>query len=297
MDLGGCFGYTPGMINEGINVMWFYRNGSEVSEANLPLIVKGKAGFSGFIQKRGPCSRCGGAGGSRSWFPDGGICYRCRGHNSQTFETIVSRVFTADRLAVLVAAADKKAAKLAAKAATKAEAARQEFIVWAKAGGRGRGALIGHLLTAGNPQKDGFVHDLARKLRQRWTLSDKQLAAAERVFEQQAERKVTDAASEWIGEVKVRMEIEVKVLFIKEHEGYYGPVDIIKMQDMEGNGLTWFCTGISSLKRGDHVKIKATVKKHEEYQGAKQTVLTRCTVLETYTTMTPDEAANLEQVA
>ena len=196
-----------------------------------------------------------------------------------------------------MATADKKAAKLAAKAAAKAEVARQEFIAWAKAGGRDRGALIGRLLLTGKPQKDGFVHDLARKLRQRWTLSPKQLAAAERVFTQQAERAVTDAASEWIGTVKERMEIEIEVLFIKEHEGFYGPVDIIKMRDTDGNGLTWFCTGISSLKRGDHVKIKGTVKKHEEYQGTKQTVLTRCVVLETYTTVTPDEAANMEQVA
>jgi len=46
--------------------------------------------------------------------------------------------------------------------------------------------------------------------------------------------------------------------------------------DDVGNEYTWFATGTHEYKVGQVVKGKGTVKAHNDYQGTKQTILTRC---------------------
>ena len=53
------------------------------------------------------------------------------------------------------------------------------------------------------------------------------------------------------------------------------------MKDSEGNKYKWFCSYVSNdFKKGNVLKLKGTVKAHEEYQGCKNTALTRCKILE-----------------
>ena len=50
-------------------------------------------------------------------------------------------------------------------------------------------------------------------------------------------------------------------------------------------------TGLADLQ-----KLTGTIKDHDKYRGAKQTVLTRCK-FDKFKIMTPDEAANAEVLA
>jgi hypothetical protein len=82
------------------------------------------------------------------------------------------------------------------------------------------------------------------------------------------------------GEVKKRYELEVTVAGVRYIHGNYGTATLYTLLDGEGNVFKWFA---SDDKLGDtegkRFVIKGTVKKHDEYNGTKQTVLTRCTVV------------------
>ena len=51
------------------------------------------------------------------------------------------------------------------------------------------------------------------------------------------------------------------------------------LEDMDGNVYTWM-TSARALEKGTLVRMDATVKKHEEYKGIKQTYLTRPSIKE-----------------
>src|SRR5690606_1990617 len=63
----------------------------------------------------------------------------------------------------------------------------------------------------------------------------------------------------------------------------YGPVMMYVLHTFDDRMLLWRSTsavGFDSLGRGDVVRLRGKVKKHDEYRGEPQTVLTRCRVLE-----------------
>jgi hypothetical protein len=193
---------------------------------------------------------------------------------------------------VLIDAANVKASKKQAAANAKAEKARQEFIAWAREGGYG--PLIGQILLAAKPYSDDFLSSLAGKLRQRWILTERQIAAAQRVFDSRNKMKEADANSQHVGAIKDRIEFEGVILGVTEIVGYYGPIDVVRFRDLDDNVFVWFASGnYESVERGDRVAVKGTVKKHDEFRGVKQTVLTRCK-LDKFEVMTADEAASMD---
>lgn len=78
----------------------------------------------------------------------------------------------------------------------------------------------------------------------------------------------------------------VRVRIVRESEvarGYasaYVLTTILKVQTDEGHHLTWFASGTfdDPPEPGDKVLISGTVKRHSQYKGVPETVLTRCTV-------------------
>ena len=48
--------------------------------------------------------------------------------------------------------------------------------------------------------------------------------------------------------------------------------------DVNGDILIWFTTKELPLEKGAKIFLSGTVKKHEEYKGAKTTILTRCII-------------------
>lgn len=68
-------------------------------------------------------------------------------------------------------------------------------------------------------------------------------------------------------------------------EGLYGSTLIVLFSDANGNAYKWFASNPPrSLETvGTKVQVTGTVKKHEEFNGLKSTVLTRCGVKEVVT--------------
>ena len=272
----------------------FYRDGRKLPEDMASRAKPTKRADTFTITESFPCSRCGGQGGSEAWKFTGYTCYQCGGRNSMGYHVRQTKLYTADRLAALRATAEKKAAKKRAEAKRKANAKRREFITWAKPHGK----LIGRILLAAKPQGDTgeFITDLAGKLRRHWSLSDKQLAAAAKVLDARENRQRQDAASDHVGQIKDRIEFEGVIEFETDREGYYGTTHILKFRGDDGNVYTWFASGLQDLAKGDRVKVRGTVKKHDEFRGVKQTVLSRC-IVEKFAVVTADEAANAEVLA
>ncbi len=86
--------------------------------------------------------------------------------------------------------------------------------------------------------------------------------------------------NEHLGEVKNRVETVVKCTRIRYTDGFYGTVCIHTMRDLEGRTIIWFANADAKMEKGNTYKIRATVKKHDEYKDWKQTIVSRLTVIE-----------------
>lgn len=135
-------------------------------------------------------------------------------------------------------------------------------------------------VTAGdalNKRAKGLAASLAAWYWRRFTLP-----------ELEATRVNYAETSEWVGTVKERLrDLKVTVLSANGFEGTFGWTDVFKFVDNDDNLFTWFSTsdvkrpdGEIGLKKGETFIIDGTVKAHNEYKGAKETLLNRCKVKE-----------------
>ena len=89
--------------------------------------------------------------------------------------------------------------------------------------------------------------------------------------------------SEWVGDVGERLrELPLAVMFTTHIDTEFGGSKLAKFTDADGNEFGWFGSGsdIWELEKGQEIVLTGTVKKHDTYQGIKQTMLTRCKVIE-----------------
>lgn len=104
---------------------------------------------------------------------------------------------------------------------------------------------------------------------------------AEEEAKAEAERK---AKSQHIGAVGDKIETEVtlerRAWFEVPSFGGWGTETkyIFTFRDDQGNALIWKTTKGLVYERGERLNLKGTIKEHSEYDGEKQTVLTRCKV-------------------
>lgn len=84
--------------------------------------------------------------------------------------------------------------------------------------------------------------------------------------------------SEFIGNIGDRIEVVVTVEKAIEMNGYYGRSTMHVMHDYEGNVIMW-TTSAKQLVEGNEYTLRGTIKDHKVYKNEKQTVLTRCMVL------------------
>lgn len=93
----------------------------------------------------------------------------------------------------------------------------------------------------------------------------------------QKQKRNADLGNAWMGTVGKRETFDLTVLDVKVREGDYGPTTIVKFVDAENNLATWFASGFKAddYKAGQTVKVKATVKRHGEFNGKPETYLTR----------------------
>lgn len=92
------------------------------------------------------------------------------------------------------------------------------------------------------------------------------------------ENKESEAkASEYVGEVGQRIEVVLKsMVLLTSWDNGYGFTFLYKMVDENDNVLVWKASNPVDCE--DVKTIKGTIKEHSEYDGVKQTVLTRCKV-------------------
>jgi hypothetical protein len=92
------------------------------------------------------------------------------------------------------------------------------------------------------------------------------------------ERQKARESSVHFGTVGERSVYALTVTKILTTESQWGTTFICKFVDENGNFATWFASKRVDFAVGEKVTVKGTVKEHKEYQGIKETVLTRCTV-------------------
>jgi hypothetical protein len=119
-----------------------------------------------------------------------------------------------------------------------------------------------------------------------------------RYLGQQAERKAEAevTVNEHVGQVKDKVEVNVTIVGIRYIDGAYGMTTLYTFRADTGHTYKWFSSaGITNLRPtgrfgydgteiydyveaevGETLRIKGTIKDHDEYQGRKATVLTRC---------------------
>lgn len=96
----------------------------------------------------------------------------------------------------------------------------------------------------------------------------------------QKEQNAAGAKSEYIGQIKDRLK-DVPVTFINawSFDSSWGVRTVLKFTDEAGNIFIWY-TGYKDYTQGNKYLLTGTVKKHSEFKGMKQTVLTRCNIQE-----------------
>lgn len=85
--------------------------------------------------------------------------------------------------------------------------------------------------------------------------------------------------SKHVGNVGDRIEfVAKKTECVTSWETMYGHTFLYKFTDESGNVYVWFASG--AIRERNGITVRGTVKKHDERDGVKQTVLTRCKVNE-----------------
>jgi hypothetical protein len=84
--------------------------------------------------------------------------------------------------------------------------------------------------------------------------------------------------SQHLGEVNTKVAFKGVVLKFSTKDGMYGTTYIYRFLTEDGNVVVWFASNHQSVNEGDKVSVKGTIKKNDEYEGVKNTVVTRCTV-------------------
>jgi hypothetical protein len=105
------------------------------------------------------------------------------------------------------------------------------------------------------------------------------LASVAGVYKAHTERLVADntaTLNEHRGEVNARLKgVQATVQRVRYSEGMYGTTSIVTLRDDEGRTLVWFASKFIEPEAGEQWTLDGTVKKHDEFNGTKQTVLTR----------------------
>lgn len=109
------------------------------------------------------------------------------------------------------------------------------------------------------------------------------------------EQEKVAQVSKWVGQEGERITAKLQSF---EHmytgDSIYGPTYLFKMVDVDGNILNWWTSSWIDLETQQVVEVTGTVKKHEEYRGIKQTVLTRC---KTVTVKIEKEKAKVDEAS
>lgn len=106
------------------------------------------------------------------------------------------------------------------------------------------------------------------------------IVAYNKAMERETERseKLAAIKQEYYGEIKQRLPLTLTLTGKQFIDTIYGGSTIHRFRDAEGRLFNWFASTGSDMDIGETYTVKATVKKHEEYNGNKITYINRVTV-------------------
>ena len=228
-----------------------------------------------------PCWRCGGAGGAEQWRHTGWTCYRCQGRGIDPNKERI-KLYTAEELEKLNAAAAKRRAK---KAAEQAEAARLEQErrdrerVEIISGNQGFLDRIDAELAHGESEILQSVRD--RIAEQAKEPTDRQVEVVNQIIERNEAERARRAAATHVGEIKERRVFELTLLhtqtrLVSEYPHIYSHWSLfvdengckiasksaprtlgLKLEVPEGGDWNDRC-----YVKGSKIRVKATVVEH-----------------------------------
>ena len=244
------------------------------------------------------CPRCGGRGGSEAWKATGWTCYECGG-SGKVMTPEVIKVYTPEYRAILDARAakrrEKKMAQAQAEKAEKQAAWKQEkgfvadriYLVGLedsfcrkdeiKAAGGRYNEYTGWYFSEHHPEFQ-TVEMTAEELLYEDAWGKLDWVAAWSIREK-LKAKRPEPASEHIGEIGSKVDIEVTHVRTRYYDTRFGTTWVHTFKDASGNVLVWKTScACLDIEDGGKARIKATIKDHDEYNGVKQTILTRCKI-------------------
>ena len=260
---------------------------------HMEIISEPFVGSSGklYVRLRDKCGRCGGTG-IWHWGPYGGTCFKCNGSGKEYTE---ARWYT-----------DEERARMDARNEAHAEQVRQkrEAEALRKLGAEYNGFQNGYVIviygetysvkdelkSAGarfnyglgwyfSDEADVPSKFVEQSLRITWEMVSRENKIMSDIDIKEIVKNAIPkpvSTSMFQGEVGKRIRgLELEVVKFWEGPGYY----IHTMEDTFGNVYVWM-TSARALEKGTLVRMDATVKKHEEYQGVQQTHLTRPAIKE-----------------
>ncbi|HHT97271.1 MAG TPA: hypothetical protein GXZ90_05200 [Clostridiales bacterium] len=141
--------------------------------------------------------------------------------------------------------------------------------------------------------KDNFLENIKALLSNKYNKMSGLIAYAYLAYQKQLEYEINqekaneiNKVSDYVGNIGERIDIEVYLVKRFAFEGYYGMQQLYIFRDKDNNLYKWNTSKYIVDSKGESIEMnenkifmKGTVKAHEEYKGAKQTVLTRCKVL------------------
>ena len=132
-------------------------------------------------------------------------------------------------------------------------------------------------------ESETFLNNIKVYLSNEYTKISGFIAYAVIAYEKEIEKEQKQQAenenkkpSEYVGTVGEKIEKELIFKKSFSFETQWGIQKIYLFEDAEGNVYKWNSTKYINKNEGETIKLKGTIKDHEEYREQKQTVLTRC---------------------
>lgn len=101
------------------------------------------------------------------------------------------------------------------------------------------------------------------------------------VSEKMVAARPVEETGEWIGEEKDKIvDYHVTLTSVRGMETRFGWTQLVKFEDECGNEINWWTAVEIKAEVGDEILLSGTIKKLDEYQGRKITVMTRCKIKE-----------------
>ncbi len=103
-----------------------------------------------------------------------------------------------------------------------------------------------------------------------------------------ASTRVSYGQSKHVGEIGKRVEFVLTIRGKNVFDTQYGQTTLVRFGDESGNLFTWWASNAPEFALGETYLVRATVKKHDDYKGTKQTVLTRAVFVEKVEVKAPE---------